>query len=182
MTSKQLESRVRRIIQEAGKRKIYKKAHELAIKFAEEFGSQKIEVRSDHTNTDRRVNIYTGNGQVSIWMWNSHWGPMNIEIRLDCIPVFRAHSASRFDVKDAKAKGREWQYAQQGLDDYARVELYKPGQWERVLEVHEAERLLKAERDAKTSLEEKKKKEAERNKPLTEEEKKLAANFGIRVQ
>lgn len=181
MNSKQLESRVRKLVQDAGKRQIYLKAEEISLKFSKEFGVQKIDEHSDHTNCDRRLRIFTGTGYVCIKMWNSHYGPNHVVIELDDAQVFWGHDVCKSDFMAAKEKGNDWQYAGNREYDYVFVELYRPGQWQRVLEMHEAERLLKAERDAKQSVEEKEKKAAEEKRTLTDEERKIAANFGIKV-
>ena len=181
MTSKQLESRVRRIVQDAGKRKIWHKASQVARKLAKEFGTEKMEVQSDHINTDRSIWICTGTGWVVVRMWSCHWGPMNVEVFLGHDLVFNAHSAAKCDYLAAKAKGEEWRYVKDGRYSYAVIKSYKPGNWERVLELHEARRLLMAVRDVKVSAAEKEKKKVEDDRPLTDADKQIAAKFGIKV-
>lgn len=191
MSRTALYSKVRKIMKEVAKRRVWQKANRILLSFLDEFGTHRVEDGSLHGFGELSIN--TGSSLVTLQLsWDIRSRkPLDIKINTDATdkPVFHALGYFEKDhVKSWSSENGFQRFVNVGNDDWIFIETYRPGQWERALQYHEAKRLLYNARNVSRALvkrneERERKKEdfAKKNQPLTYLDIRLIRDFGIRV-
>src|SRR3989344_1167580 len=149
MNKEQLQAEVRKIAAKAGKRRIWQRAIETLLALSKEFGKEESHQHNDYTDSTRELVIRVESGWVFLKMWNSGYGPTNIEIFFKVgtnLPdlVFAAHASCDSDYREAKEKGLDFQFAYDNKYGWVVIKAYNLGVWEKAIDKRVARAALLA--------------------------------------
>jgi hypothetical protein len=160
-------------VNQAGRKRIWPKAFNIA----ETLGKKNVRVESSYATTSYEFNYRAKGLKLDIRISNYVMGGNYMTIATNDGVVFQADEI--FLSCDEKEKKFPQQIA--AIDEGKKifVKLYLPGDWEKLLNLKKLQKALAAQKKGKAAYERDKKQREETERPLTQEEKELAKNFGL---
>lgn len=180
MNSKQTMTEVRKRMIEAEQRNVWKSANEVISKLST---GESAKPDLNGALITQTLSLYTGVEYFEMERVtstaNKHYVTIKIT-RANGAIMLQAHLVPNCGharrERDTDRRIEQIRHIRQPDLSCVRIDKYEPGQWEKILQLHEAERILNEERDVKNSL------ALRKGGGVSDAERKLALDFGLKIK